>query len=52
MSVMTNLGPHPVQGAVDTIQEAEAQLTKKVLPEKYLQPCVDRIIKQQRKSKK
>ena len=52
MRVMTNLRPHPVQGAVDTIQEAEAQLTKKVLAEKYLQPYVDRIIKQQKKSKK
>jgi len=41
-----------VQGAVDIVQEAEAQLTKKVLAEKYLQPYVDRIIKQQKKSKK
>ena len=52
MRVTTNLGPHPVQGAVDNIQEAEAQLTKKVLSEKYLQPYIDRIIKQQKKSKK
>jgi hypothetical protein len=52
MRVTTNLGPDPVQGAVDIVQEAEAQLTKKVLAEKYLQPYVDRIIKQQKKSKK
>ena len=48
----TNLGPDPVQGAVDIVQAAEAQLTKKALAEKYLQPYVDRIIKQQKKSKK
>jgi len=52
MRVTTNLGPHPVQGAVDTIQEAEARLTKKVLAAKCLLPYVDRIIKQQKKSKK
>ena len=43
---------HTVQGAIDIVQEAEAQLTKKVLAEKYFQPYVDRIIKQQKKSKK
>ena len=48
----TNLGPDPVQGAVDIVQASEAQLTKKVLAEKYLQPYVDRIIKQQKKTKK
>lgn len=52
MRVPTNLGPDPLQGAVDIVLEAEAQLTKKVLAEKYLQSFVDRIIKQQKKSKK
>lgn len=52
MRIPTNLGPDPVQGAVDIVREAEAQLTKKVLAEKYLQPYVDRIIRQQKKSKK
>ena len=41
-----------VQDATDIFQEGEAEPTKKVLAEKYLQPYVDRIIKQQKKSKK
>ena len=52
MRATTNLGPDTVQGAVDIVQEPEAQLTKKVLAGKYLQPYVDRIAKQQKKSKK
>jgi hypothetical protein len=48
----TNLAPDPVQGAVDIVQAAEAKLTKKVLAEKYLQPYVDRIAKQQKKNKR
>ena len=52
MRVTNNLGRDPAQGAVDIIQAAEAQLTKKVLAEKYLQPYVDRIVKQQNKKSK
>ena len=48
----TSLGVDPLQAAVDIVQKAEAQLTKKALAEKYLQPYVDRIARQQKKSKK
>ena len=49
---MTNLGPDTVQGAVNIVQEAEAQLSKKVLVENYLRPYVDRIVTQQKKKSK
>ena len=52
MKVTTNLGPDPLQGAVDFVQEGEGKQSKKVLAVKYLQPYVDWTFKQQQKNKK
>ena len=46
------LGLDPVQAALDIVAETQAQLQKPQLAEKYLMPYVERIIKQQKKSRK
>ena len=47
-----SLGVDPVSAALDIVAEAEGKLRKPELAEKYLMPYVNRIERQQKKSKK
>ena len=48
----SSLGVDPVSAALDIVAEAEGKLRKPELAEKYLMPYVNRIERQQKKSKK
>ena len=48
----SSLGVDPLSAALDIVADAEGKLRKPELAEKYLMPYVNRIERQQKKSKK